>query len=82
MPQNLERLRNAAAENVLKKIGKSIRSPFIKVGQLTSSDHQGLLAKLPHADTPEIQVMTPGANYGKFYFLADYSTVDGGDIIP
>jgi hypothetical protein len=82
MSAELERYRQASIELVLRKAGRSTKNSFLKLGQLTQSDYQGLIAKLPHADSNPMQVMTPGANYGKFYFIPDYSTVDGGDIIP
>ena len=81
MPQDLERYRQASADNTLRRIGRSIRSPFDKVGQLTHSDYQSIVGKLPHHESEEAQVMTPGADYGKFYFLVDVDQVDNTDVI-
>ena len=77
-----ERLKDSWIQQALKKQGKSIRNPFWRFGQLSSSDFQSVIGKLPHREPPEIQVMdSASADYGKFYFLPDTDSIDDPDVI-
>jgi hypothetical protein len=76
MSVELEKLRRAAAENALRRLGKGVRQPFTKAGQMAAGEYQAMIHTLPHGDVPETQIMTPGADYGKDIFLVNYHTVD------
>ena len=76
-----ERLRQSWIEAALRKQGKSIRNPFWNFGQLSSSDFQSVISKLPHADPPVIQIMDAGANQGKLVYLPDLDTPDDPDLV-
>ena len=81
MPSWIKQYQDANAELALKLQGLTRRTPIVRVGQYGNGGSQAHAIKLPHGEVPQLQVMTLGSDYGKFYFLADYSTVDGGDII-
>ncbi len=76
-----ERLKDSWIQQALKKQGKSIRNPFWRFGQLSSSDFQAVIGKLPHREPPEVQVMIPGSDYGKFYFLPDFDDPDDSSVV-
>jgi hypothetical protein len=81
MPSWIQRYKDADAALTANLIGRSRRSPIVSIGQQLTTDNQAAISKLPHSATIDAQVMTLGADYGKFYFIVGYSEVDGGDII-
>ncbi len=82
MPIENELYRNAIAQTTLKRIGRSIRNPFYRTGQLTHSDYQAAIGKLPHGDSPEIQVMDSSSpSYGRFFYLVDFDDIDDPNVV-
>jgi hypothetical protein len=80
--RELEVLRKSAQDNVFRRFGINNATLPYQGGQLASSlGHVGLM-KLPHIPCPPAQILDPASdNFGKFIFMADYSTIDGPDVI-
>lgn len=82
MPSDIQRLRDATKQLVLGHIAKDRKNPYSNYGQVSFAEYQSIVSKLPAGDVPEAQVMDPASpNYGKFYFLVDYSQVGSDEVI-
>jgi hypothetical protein len=82
MSVETERWRKALTEQALKYIARTTRNPFYRTGQLSMSDYQAAIGKLPHGDSPEMQIMdSASANYGKFIFLVDFDDPNDPNVV-
>lgn len=80
--RELEVVRKAIQDNVFRRFGINNTALPYQGGQLASSLGHVPLYKLPSQSCPPAQVLDPDSPlFGSFYFIADYSVIDGPDVI-
>jgi len=74
----LQLFRWAQKAQAAKAVGQDARQPRITVGQMQSIGSEADMRALP-MDVSKFKPLQNSA--GAFYFMADFSTIDGDDVI-
>jgi hypothetical protein len=78
----IRQLREQLQDFIGRMIGTRHESPALFVSQIKSNGELGNIKSLPHKGSAPIQILDPeDENFGKFIFMAGFSSVGGPDPI-
>lgn len=78
MPESLDFLRRAHAQNTARRVGLHPEQPRYMVAQLRAASHESEILAFPE----DVLAYSPlQDSNGNFYFIPDYDTPDDGSIV-